>query len=113
MLQPTSVKAALASTAPNDLILVQGWVRTRRDAKTFSFLEVNDGSCLKSLQVIVDAALSNYAEIQHLNTGAAVAVRGQLVASQGQGQKWEVKAGASTSSAPPTPPTRCKRRATR
>jgi len=92
MLNSTSVKDALASTAPRDLLLVQGWVRTRRDAKTFSFLEVNDGSCLKSLQVIADAALPNYAEIQHLNTGAAIAVRGALVASQGQGQKWELKA---------------------
>jgi asparaginyl-tRNA synthetase len=94
MLKPTSVKDALASQAPRDAILVQGWVRTRREAKTFSFLELNDGSCLKNLQVIADAALPNYAEIQHLNTGASVSVRGPLVASQGQGQKWEVKAGA-------------------
>ena len=94
MPKSTSVKDVLASSAPRDALLVQGWVRTRRDAKTFSFLELNDGSCLKSLQVIADAALPNYAEIQHLNTGAAVAVRGRLVASQGQGQKWEVKAEA-------------------
>jgi asparaginyl-tRNA synthetase len=94
MLKPTAVKDALASTAPRDALLVQGWVRTRREAKTFSFLEVNDGSCLKSLQVIADASLPNYPEIQHLNTGASVVVRGRLVASQGQGQKWEVKAGA-------------------
>ena len=94
MLKSTPVKEALASTAPRDVILVQGWVRTRRDAKTFSFLELNDGSCLKSLQVIADAALPNYADIQRLNTGASVAIRGKLVASQGQGQKWEVKAEA-------------------
>jgi asparaginyl-tRNA synthetase len=72
--------------------LVQGWLRTRRDAKTFSFLEVNDGSCLRNLQVIAPATLSNYAEVQHLITGASVAVRGRLVASQGQGQKWELGA---------------------
>jgi asparaginyl-tRNA synthetase len=94
MLKSTSVKDALASPAPRDALLVQGWVRTRREAKTFSFLELNDGSCLKNLQVIADAALPNYAEIQHLNTGASVSVRGQLVASQGQGQKWEVTAAA-------------------
>jgi asparaginyl-tRNA synthetase len=94
MLQPTTVKDALASAAPRDDFSVQGWVRTRRDAKTFSFLEVNDGSCLKSLQVIADATLPNYADIQRLNTGASVRVRGRLVASQGQGQKWEVKADA-------------------
>jgi len=94
MLQPTSVKDALARTAPCDALLVQGWIRTRRDAKTFSFLELNDGSCLKNLQVIADASLPNYAAVQRLTTGASVVVRGRLVASQGQGQKWEVKAEA-------------------
>jgi len=94
MLQTTSVKEALASASPREDFLVRGWVRTRRDAKTFSFLELNDGSCLKNLQVIADAALPNYAEIQRLTTGASVSVRGQLVPSQGQGQKWEVKAAA-------------------
>ena len=91
MLKPISVKAALTSAAPQDEILVNGWVRTRRDAKTFSFIELNDGSCLKNLQVIADAGLANYAEIQHLTTGASVAIRGALIPSQGQGQKWEVK----------------------
>ncbi len=93
MLKATSVKAALASSAPQDEILVNGWVRTRRDAKTFSFIELNDGSCLKNLQVIADAGLPNYAEIQHLTTGASVSITGSLVPSQGQGQKWELKAG--------------------
>ncbi len=92
MLKATPVKAALASSAPVEEILVNGWVRTRRDAKTFSFLELNDGSCLKNIQVIVDSALGNYAEIQHLNTGASVAVRGRLIPSQGAGQKWELAA---------------------
>ena len=45
MLTPTSVKDALQSTAPAEAMLVQGWVRTRRDSKDFSFLELNDGSC--------------------------------------------------------------------
>src|SRR5208283_4342858 len=72
MLQTTSVKEALASSSPRDDFLARGWVRTRRDAKTFSFLELNDGSCLKNLQVIADAALPNYAEIQRLTTGASV-----------------------------------------
>lgn len=92
MQKPITVREALASTAPQDNVLVQGWLRTRRDAKAFSFLEVNDGSCLRSLQVIAPAALANYAEVQHLITGASVSVRGRLVASQGQGQKWELSA---------------------
>jgi asparaginyl-tRNA synthetase len=92
MQKPITVQEALASAAPRDGALIQGWVRTRRDAKTFSFLEVNDGSCLRNLQVITPATLGNYAEVQHLITGASVAVRGRLVASQGQGQKWELSA---------------------
>ncbi len=93
----TLVKDALAATTPMDAILLQGWVRTRRDAKAFSFIELNDGSCLKGIQVIADAALPNYAtEIAKANTGAAVEVRGRLVESKGQGQKWEVVAGSFT-----------------
>ncbi|WP_438480232.1 asparagine--tRNA ligase [Oleiharenicola lentus] len=86
------VKDAHNSTTPLDSILLQGWVRTRRDAKAFSFIELNDGSCLKGLQVIVDATLPDYAQVAKASTGASVEVRGKLVASQGGGQKWEVVA---------------------
>lgn len=87
----TLVKHALDATGPNDAILLQGWVRTRRDAKAFSFIELNDGSSFKGIQVIADAKLPNYtSEILHAHTGSSVEVRGKLVASQGQGQKWEV-----------------------
>lgn len=76
-----------------DRILLKGWIRTRRDSKKFSFLEINDGSCLKNMQVIADEALSNYeTEIKKLNTGSAVAVIGKLVESEGGGQQWEVRA---------------------
>src|SRR3954462_14704755 len=92
MSAPTSVKAALSSAAPISAIQVQGWVRTRRDSKDFSFIELNDGSCLRSLQVIAKSALPNYAEVQHLQTGASISVRGDLGASQGKGQSWEVVA---------------------
>lgn len=92
----TSVKQALRSSAARDSILVQGWVRTRRDAKTFSFIELNDGSSLKSLQIIAPDALPNYGDVQKLITGASIAVRGKLVASQGKGQSWEVIADELT-----------------
>jgi asparaginyl-tRNA synthetase len=88
----TLVKDALASTQALDTIFLQGWVRTRRDAKAFSFVELNDGSCLKGIQVIVDATLPDYAAVTRASTGASIAVRGKLVPSQGQGQKWEVVA---------------------
>src|SRR5438270_8567446 len=88
----TSVKAALQSAAPIAPIQVQGWVRTRRDSKDFSFIELNDGSCLRNLQIIAKNSLPNYADVQHLTTGASIIVRGELVASQGKGQNWEVVA---------------------
>ncbi|MBQ4325981.1 MAG: asparagine--tRNA ligase, partial [Mailhella sp.] len=50
----TSISEALASLEPRNGVTVCGWVRTRRDSKTFAFLELNDGSCLKNLQVIID-----------------------------------------------------------
>ena len=92
MISATSIKDALKSSAPVDSILVRGWVRTRRDSKTFSFIELNDGSSLRSLQVIANDTLPNYADIQRLTTGAALAVHGKLIASQGKGQSWEVVA---------------------
>ena len=73
---------------------VRGWVRTRRDSKGgFSFLEINDGSCLGNLQVVAPAALGNYeAEIRHLGPGCSVVVRGEVVASPAKGQSTELHA---------------------
>src|ERR1041385_6712802 len=89
---PTSVKDALQRAAPVASILVQGWVRTRRDSKDFSFIELNDGSCLRNLQIIARNSLPNYSDVQRLTTGASIIVRGELVASQGKGQSWEIVA---------------------
>src|SRR5437660_4490410 len=92
-LSPTRVKNALQSSAPIDLVVVQGWVRTRRDSKDFSFIELNDGSSLRNLQIIAKKdALPNYADIQRLSTGVSLIVNGALVRSQGKGQKWELVA---------------------
>src|SRR4249920_202732 len=92
-LSPTPIKNALQSAAPFDAIRVQGWVRTRRDSKDFSFIELNDGSSLRNLQIIAKKdGLPNYADIQRLNTGASIIVEGALVPSQGKGQSWELVA---------------------
>jgi asparaginyl-tRNA synthetase len=96
VLSPTSIKNALHQTAPVEKIQVQGWVRTRRDAKDFSFIELNDGSSLRNLQVIARNSLPNYTAIQRLITGASIVVRGALVASQGKGQNWELVADELT-----------------
>ena len=86
----TPIATALGSDTPKDPIMLCGWVRTRRDAKGFSFLELNDGSCLANIQVIIDSSTPAYALIERANTGAAVSVVGKLVESPGKGQKWEV-----------------------
>jgi asparaginyl-tRNA synthetase len=96
MLSPTSIKDALNQTAPVEQMLVQGWVRTRRDSKDFSFIELNDGSSLRNLQIIARNSLANYATVQRLITGASIIVRGALVASQGKGQNWELVADELT-----------------
>ena len=77
----TLIKNALASTEPQEALTVKGWVRTRRDSKGFSFLELNDGSCLANLQVVADAGMPGYDKIPHFTTGASAVVEGKLVAS--------------------------------
>jgi asparaginyl-tRNA synthetase len=74
-------------------VAVKGWVRTVRDQKKFTFIEVNDGSSLSNLQVIVDQSLPNYEELMSkISTGASLAVRGKVVESPGSKQSVEVHA---------------------
>jgi len=84
----------LLHTAPvNQEVVVQGWVKTCRDSGKLCFIEVSDGSCLSGIQVVVDAALENYAtEVRSLATGSSVEVTGPLVASPAKGQDVEVRA---------------------
>ena len=91
-MQKLRVKAALEASASQSGVIIQGWVRTRRDSKDFSFMEINDGSCLKGIQVVVDAGTPGYDQISEFATGAAAEIEGDLVESPGKGQKWEVKA---------------------
>lgn len=88
----TPIRALLEETEERDSVTLCGWVRTRRDSKAFSFLEVNDGSCLASIQVIVDSHLPSYDVVKSINTGASVRVSGRLVESPGKGQDWEIQA---------------------
>lgn len=91
-MQRIKIVQLLKSQSPREEVLIKGWVRTKRDAKTFSFIEVNDGSCLSNVQVIAEESMPNYDAVRKLTTGSAVAVSGALVRSQGQGQQWELRA---------------------
>ena len=92
----TLIKNALKSSiesAKHD-ITIKGWVRTRRDNKDFSFIELNDGTSLANMQCIVDAGTPGYTDIQKMSTGAAIGITGKLIESPGKGQKWEIHASA-------------------
>jgi len=87
----TKIKYLLQTSQPKNNLEVKGWIRTRRDAKGFSFLEVNDGSCLTNLQAILNWKNIDKATLAQLTTGTAISVQGDLVPSLGKGQKWELK----------------------
>src|SRR6187401_2744435 len=75
-------------------VTVRGWVRTRRDSKAgLSFVHVSDGSAFHPVQVVAQAALSNYAsEVQKLTAGCAVECTGTIVPSPAKGQPFEMQA---------------------
>ncbi len=84
-------------------IAIGGWLRNVRDSKTFGFLVVNDGTSFQTLQVVYDNSLANFAEISHQNVGAAVIVRGKLVATPQAKQPFEIQASAVEIEGPSTP----------
>ena len=85
-------------------VTVCGWARTIRDMKTFGFIELNDGSCFKNLQVVMDAnSLANYKEIAGQNVGAALSVTGTVVLTPEAKQPLEIKAAAIAVEGPSTP----------
>ncbi|MDR1892954.1 MAG: asparagine--tRNA ligase [Oscillospiraceae bacterium] len=88
-------------------VTVGGWARTIRASKTVGFLELNDGTCFKNLQVVFEAEkLENYGEIAKLNVGAAVVVTGQIIETPEHKQPFELhaaKIGVEGASAPEYP----------
>jgi asparaginyl-tRNA synthetase len=89
------VKRALSGAiAAGSTVTVRGWVRTRRDSKAgLSFVNLSDGSCFDAIQVVAPNTLANYdSEILHLSSGCAIVATGELVASQGKGQSFELQA---------------------
>jgi asparaginyl-tRNA synthetase len=89
-----SVTAACRQEAIGTKVQVRGWVRTRRDSKGgFSFIELNDGSCLKNLQIVAESTLENYSSvISGLSVGSSIIATGTVQASQGSGQSAELLA---------------------
>ncbi|MDY0131751.1 MAG: asparagine--tRNA ligase [Desulforegulaceae bacterium] len=86
------IKEFIETDHPPEKVFIGGWIRTKRDSKAFSFIELNDGSCLSNIQVIADSSLEKYERIGKLTTGSSISVFGKVVRSPGKGQKWEVQA---------------------
>ncbi|HBS48429.1 TPA: asparagine--tRNA ligase [Candidatus Dependentiae bacterium] len=88
----TKIKSITTNSLGKDL-LVKGWIKSSRNLKDFSFVEINDGSCFSNLQVVVDAKIENYEEImKKATTGASISVFGDLVKSPGKEQSFELHA---------------------
>src|SRR4028119_1881653 len=96
-MQRTSSADLLAGKGePGTAVLVQGWIRTRRDSKAgISFLNVHDGSCFAPIQAVAGGDLPNYAtEVTRLTAGCSVSIEGELVATPGRPQPVEIRATA-------------------
>lgn len=93
-----TVQAARCKDVIGSQVTIQGWVRTRRDSKGgFSFIEVNDGSCMANIQIIADADLENYeSEIKRLSAGCSVSIEGEVKPSGGGKQDTEIHAASVT-----------------
>ncbi len=81
-------------------ISVQGWIRTLRDSKNFGFIELNDGSFFKNIQIVFDTELENFKEVSKLPIATAISVHGELVKTEGAKQAFEIKAEQITVEAP-------------
>jgi asparaginyl-tRNA synthetase len=92
MQTPRTKIATLLAADPRPEVRAKGWLRTVRDSKRVVFLELNDGSCLDSLQVVADASLDEFERIRHLTTGSCIEVLGNLVASPAKQQTVELHA---------------------
>ena len=87
------LKIEMSAQSQPQAITAQGWIRTKRESKTFCFLEINDGSTVNNLQIICQDTMPQYAEmLPHLTTGSSIIAGGMLVPSPGQGQHVELQA---------------------
>lgn len=85
-------------------ITVYGWIKTLRDSKAIGFIEINDGSCFKGLQVVFESEkLANYKDIAKQNVGAAIKVKGKLILTPGASQPFEINADEISVEATSTP----------
>lgn len=88
----SEIKSLLEGDRIGETICVKGWVRTKRGSKNVAFVALNDGTCLSNIQIVFDAEKFPEEDLKRITTGASLSVIGELVESQGAGQKTEVTA---------------------
>ncbi len=92
-METTLIRSLFHETpADKTLVRVSGWVRTVRDSKAFAFIELNDGTFFKNLQVVCDETLENFKEVTKITLGSALEIEGELVLTPGMKQPFEVHA---------------------
>ncbi|MDC7238373.1 MAG: asparagine--tRNA ligase [Sphaerochaetaceae bacterium] len=91
------IKDLLQKNPSDEIVTAEGWVRTKRDSKNVCFLELNDGSCLKGLQIVIDkAALNNNNLLSKITTGSSIVAHGPIVKSAGGNQAVEMQSSDLT-----------------
>jgi asparaginyl-tRNA synthetase len=91
-LKRTKIIDILQSDAFGTTVNVKGWVRTIRESKNVAFINLNDGSTIKNVQIVVDHSIIPEKELENIHSGAALSINGELIESPGSGQKVEIKA---------------------
>lgn len=87
-----TVKEIFDNNLINVEVILGGWIKTLRNSKNISFIQLNDGSCFKNIQIVFDNKLENYDEISKLGVGSSILVNGLVVESQGKEQSFEIQA---------------------
>ncbi len=88
------IKELLTSSVTRTDVLVKGWVRTKRGNRNITFIELNDGSTIKNIQIVADAEKFDEVLLKEITTGACLAVTGKMIESQGAGQNFEIAAAS-------------------
>ena len=91
-MKTTDVRDIFLSPKNHSVVQIEGWIRTIRDSKNFGFIELNDGTYLKNVQVVYEKNLSNFEEVKKYSTGSAIRVKGNLVLTPESKQPFEIKA---------------------
>ncbi len=91
-MKTTDVKDLFLSPENYKEVKLEGWIRTIRDSKNFGFIELNDGTYLKNVQIVFENNLSNFEEVRKYSTGSAITVTGNLILTPESKQAFEIKA---------------------